>query len=126
MSLGVLAQHLALMPSYVKSTFSSDEVDISAGDYKPPVLTRHDELVETFDQNLSEAIEILNGVSEEDLAKTWRLRNGEKTIFEMPRAAVIRSMVLSHLIHHRGQLSVYLRIQNVPLPSIYGPSADKQ
>jgi uncharacterized damage-inducible protein DinB len=60
------------------------------------------------------------------MTKTWRLRNGEKTIFEMPRAAVIRAMVLSHLIHHRGQLSVYLRLQNVPLPSIYGPSADEQ
>ena len=126
MSLAHLAQHLAMLPSYVKPTLTTDEFDLASAPSNPPALNSANELVEAFDKNLSEAIEFLNSVSDEDLTKTWRLRNGEKTIFEMPRAGVIRAMVLSHLIHHRGQLSVYLRLQNVPVPSIYGPSADEQ
>jgi uncharacterized damage-inducible protein DinB len=126
MGLGHIAHHLAMLPSYVKPTLTTDEFDLAAGPHEPPVVNNAKELVEAFDNNLSEAVEFLSSVSDEDLTKTWRLRNGEKTIFEMPRGAVIRSLVLSHLIHHRGQLSVYLRLQNVPLPSIYGPSADEQ
>lgn len=124
--IGHLAQHLARLPSFVKAVLTTDEFDLAASGYKPPVLTGTTELVESFDNVLAESIELLNTVSDEDLAKTWRLRMGEKTIFEMARAGVIRTLVLSHLIHHRGQLSVYLRLQNVPVPSIYGPSADEQ
>ncbi len=58
--------------------------------------------------------------------KTWRLRNGDEIFFEMPRIAVLRGMVMNHLIHHRGQYSVYLRLKDVPLPSVYGPTADEQ
>jgi uncharacterized damage-inducible protein DinB len=126
MELRHIARHLAMLPSFVKPTLTSDEFDLAASPHQTPVLERASDLVEAFDNNLSEAVEFLSSVSDEDLTKTWRLRNGEKTIFEMPRAAVIRSLVLSHLIHHRGQLSVYLRLQNVPVPSIYGPSADEQ
>jgi uncharacterized damage-inducible protein DinB len=124
--IGHLAHHIARLPSFVKAVLTTDEFDLAASGYKPPVLTGTNELVESFDNVLAEAVELLNTVSDEDLAKTWRLRNGEKTIFEMARAGVVRTLVLSHLIHHRGQLSVYLRLQNVPVPSIYGPSADEQ
>lgn len=126
MELGQLAQHIARLPSFVKPVLTTDEFDLAAPGNKPQVLTGTNELVESFDKVLAEAVEFLNAVSEEDLAKTWRLRNGEKTIFEMPRAGVVRTLVLSHLIHHRGQLSVYLRLRDVPVPSIYGPSADEE
>ena len=124
--LGNLAHHLARLPSFVKPILTTDEFDLAASGYQPPALNSTTELVEAFDTAMAEAVELLNDVSDEDLTKTWRLRNGEKTIFEMPRAGVIRTLVLSHLIHHRGQFSVYLRLRDVPVPSIYGPSADEQ
>ena len=126
MGLGHIAQHLATLPSFVRAALTTEEFDLAANPDKPAALNSAAELVEAFDKNIAEAVEFLSAVSDEDITKTWRLRSGDKTIFEMPRAAVIRTLVLSHLIHHRGQLSVYLRLQNVPVPSIYGPSADEQ
>jgi uncharacterized damage-inducible protein DinB len=82
------------------------------------------ELLERFDRNVSEARAVLASASDADLGAVWTLKNGGTTVFSMPRAAVMRGFVLSHMIHHRGQLSVYLRLRNVPLPSLYGPTAD--
>ena len=124
--LGQLAQHLVKLLAFVKPTLTTDEYDLASGEFQSPVLTNAEELVAGFDKNLSEAIDFLSRVTDEELMKTWRLRAGDKTIFEMPRAAVIRTLVLSHLIHHRGQFSVYLRLKDIPVPSIYGPSADEQ
>jgi uncharacterized damage-inducible protein DinB len=126
MPLGHLAQHLVRLVSFVKPTLTTDEYDLASGEFESPTLTNAEELVARFDENLSEAIDYLSRVADEELTKTWRLRAGEKTIFEMSRAAVIRTLVLSHLIHHRGQFSVYLRLRGVPVPSVYGPSADEQ
>lgn len=124
--IGNLAHHIARLPSFVKPVLTTEEFDIAASGYQPPVLTSTEELVNFFDSALTEAVENLNAVSDEDLMPTWKLRSGDHTIFEMPRAGVIRALVLSHLIHHRGQLSVYLRLKDIPVPSIYGPSADEQ
>ena len=124
--IGNLAHHIARLPSFVKPVLTTDEFDLAASGYQPPVINSTDELVNFFDSALAEAIEKLNDVSDEDLTPVWKLRNGEHTVFEMPRAMVIRTLVLSHLIHHRGQLSVYLRLRDIPVPSIYGPSADEQ
>jgi uncharacterized damage-inducible protein DinB len=73
-----------------------------------------------------EAAEILKTQSDEGLFNTWRLKRGEQVLFELPRWVVIRSMVFNHIIHHRGQLSVYLRLRDVPLPPVYGPTADER
>ena len=126
MTLGSLATHVALLPSLVKSTITKSEHDFAADPHSPPTFANGAALAEAFSQHVGEALQLLNEVSDEDLSKNWRLRNGEHVIFDLPRIAVLRTMVMSHLIHHRGQLSVYLRLKNVPLPSVYGPSADEQ
>lgn len=125
MNLGALATHIALLPTFVKPALTEDGFDLAANRDKSPVLTSGAELAAAFQAGVGEAIELLNAASDEDLAKIWRLSNGERVVFELPRFAVVRTIVLSHLLHHRGQLSVYLRLKNVPLPSVYGPSADE-
>ncbi len=82
-------------------------------------------LLYDFEDNLAEGTAALQSASDENLREKWRLRNLEHVIFEMPRIAVVRHMVLNHIVHHRGQLSVYLRLLNVPVPGMYGPSADE-
>jgi len=126
MSLGRLATHVAEVPQWVSPTVTQEELDFGKNDYKPANLNTPNELIEAFDKGLNEALDALQNVSDEDLMQTWTLRNGEEIILAMPRAAVLRSMVLNHLIHHRGQLSVYLRLQDVSLPGVYGPTADEQ
>ncbi len=125
MTLGQLAAHAAnLLGKWFDATLNEDEFDIAA---EYPSL-HHDSvpvILEAFDRNISEAVELLKGQTDERLFATWRLRRGEQVLFEMPRYAVLRSMVFNHLIHHRGQLSVYLRLRNVPLPFVYGPTADE-
>ena len=125
MTLGRLAGHIAELPRLVVSTVTQDEVDFAAGNFQPFTASNVPELLEKFDKNISAAAEALEGQPDEHLLKTWRLRRGEQVIFELPRVAVLRSMGLNHIIHHRGQLSVYLRLLDVPLPSVYGPTADE-
>lgn len=125
MTLGQLAAHLAEVPQWVRPTLTQDELDFSKMNRQPSDLKTTVELVEVFNKSVSDAFGLLQEISDEDLLKTWKLSNGEKVLLEMPRVGVVRSMVLNHLIHHRGQLSVYLRLNNVPLPSVYGPTADE-
>jgi uncharacterized damage-inducible protein DinB len=125
MTLGRLAGHIAELPSLVASVVALDEVDFVAGKFQPFVASNSAELLEKFDENIAKAVEALKDQPDEHLFKTWRLRRGEQIIFEMPRVAALRSMCLNHFIHHRGQLSVYLRLLDVPLPSVYGPTADE-
>jgi len=82
-------------------------------------------ILEAFDRNVAGALEVLGTIPEEAWMKPWRYRYGAKVIFELPRIAAARAMGLNHLIHHRGQLSVYLRLLDVPLPPVYGPTADE-
>ena len=126
MKLGRLASHIADILNLIRPTVTQEELDFSKGDYKSPELTSADELVAHFDKSLEDALEILQSVSDEDLMKNWRMRSGDHIIFEMPRIQVLRAIVMNHLIHHRGQYSVYLRLNDVPLPSVYGPTADEQ
>jgi uncharacterized damage-inducible protein DinB len=84
------------------------------------------EALETFDRNVAQAREVLAGASDAVMMETWSLLDGGETVFSMPKVAVMRSFILNHMIHHRGQLTVYLRMHDVPLPAIYGPSADEQ
>lgn len=126
MTLGRLATHLAEIPTWTTAALTQEELDFSKTDYQPAILTTSAEVLEKFDKAMTDSFELLQNISDGDIKQTWRLRNGEKILMEMPRVGVIRSMVINHLIHHRGQLSVYLRLQNVPLPSVYGPTADEQ
>ena len=125
MSLGRLAGHLAEMAGFVASTFQGDSFDFAppgAQPVQPTTMTSRTQLLELFDKNVASAKAAISKASDEELYKTWTLLNGGKTFFAMPRIQVLRSMILNHMIHHRGQLSVYLRMNQVPVPSIYGPS----
>lgn len=125
MTLGRLAVHVAEMTGWITETVNSDALDFATIDYKPLKPESIAELVEYFDNELAKAVDALGGASDEHLMKDWTLRNGETVYFTMPRVAVLRGMCLSHIIHHRGQLSVYMRLKDVPVPAIYGPSADE-
>ena len=126
-TLGGLAAHIPALVGLVATSLSTEEVDMNppgGSGYTPPGFTSTADLLATFDAKVAQARAALDAVSDEELAVPWSLKAGGHTIFTLPRAAVIRSMVISHVVHHRGQLSVYLRLNDVPLPSIYGPTAD--
>jgi uncharacterized damage-inducible protein DinB len=124
MTLGRLAAHTGEIPSYASATIRVERMDFT-GEEKPFSPGTRKELLEAFDKNVAEARELLSKATDEDLMKTWTLTYKGQQIFAMPRAAVLRVMVLSHMIHHRAQLGVYLRINNVEIPGMYGPSADE-
>jgi uncharacterized damage-inducible protein DinB len=108
---------------WLKSSLSADEYNLS--DSGPSGEDNVAAILEAFDRRVAEATEILNSQSDEAMFTPWRLKRGEQVLFELPRWAVVRSMVFNHIIHHRGQLSVYLRLRDVPLPPVYGPTADE-
>jgi uncharacterized damage-inducible protein DinB len=124
MTLGRLAAHVAEMPNYMIGTLSLESLNFT-GEEKPFAPATRQELLDAFDKTAVQARELLAKATDEDLAKIWTLTYKGQQVFSMPRAAVLRSMVLSHLIHHRGQLGVYLRMNNVEFPGMYGPSADE-
>ena len=123
-SLGALAAHVATLPTWGKETLDKSEIDI-AGGQPPAAPASKAELLTAFDRHVAATRSALAGRSDAELLATWTLKRGGTTIFSMPKTAVLRSFVFSHLIHHRGQLCVYLRLLDVPVPSIYGPSADE-
>ena len=124
MTLGRLAAHTAELPSYATATLQVERMDLT-GEEKQFTPTTRKELLDSFDKYVKEAREILSKSKDEELMKTWTLTYKGQQIFSMPRVAVLRSMVFSHLIHHRAQLGVYLRMNNVEIPGMYGPSADE-
>ncbi len=126
-TLGDLAVHVARIPSWCAVTLQAAEFDLNpeGGSPFPKVaFTTTAALVNLFDDNVREARSSLLAVPDSGMMETWTLKNAGNTLFSMPRIAVYRSMVMNHLIHHRGQLTVYARMNDVPLPAIYGPSAD--
>jgi uncharacterized damage-inducible protein DinB len=130
MTMGRLAGHLAELPSFVATILRDDSFNIrpaggGPSPRQPLVMTSRKLLLEDFDRNVSELRTTLAGASDETLLKKWTLFAGDKTIFSAPRIGVIRSFCLNHVIHHRAQMGVYLRLNNVPVPSVYGPSADE-
>jgi uncharacterized damage-inducible protein DinB len=124
MTLGQLAAHVAQMPEYTVSTLKLERMDFT-GEEKPSLPATRKELLEAFDMRAAEARELLAKATDQDLAKVWTLTYKGQQIFSMPRSAVLRSMCFNHLYHHRGQLGVYLRMNNVAIPGMYGPSADE-
>ena len=123
MTLGRLAGHIAELPTYATVTLSMDSFDVP-DNYQPLVPTSRKQVLESFDKNAAEARAAIASATDEQLGKIWSLRARGKEMFSMPRSAVLRAMVMSHLIHHRAQLGVYLRLNNVEIPGMYGPSAD--
>jgi len=124
MTLGRLAAHTAEIPSYASGTLRFERMDFT-GEEKPFSPATRKELLDAFDKHVVEAREMLSKATDEDLMKIWTLTYKGQQIFSMPRAAVLRTMVMSHLIHHRSQLGVYLCLNNVEIPGMYGPSADE-
>lgn len=125
MSIGRLATHVAELSGWVATVLSSDELDFAKIEYKPRIAANSKELIEIFEENYSKAMESLKNASDENFFKDWTLRNGEQIYFTLPKISVIRSIGYNHLYHHRGQLTVFLRLNDVPLPGIYGPTADE-
>jgi uncharacterized damage-inducible protein DinB len=125
MAFGRLATHVAEMHGWAKPTIEDPELDFAKMDYKPFEPTSTEELVAHFEKNLAEAMESLKGATDDIWHEPWSLRNGEQIYFTLPKIAVMRTMVLNHIVHHRGQLTNYLRLNDIPVPPIYGPSADE-
>ena len=127
-TMGWLASHLATIPTWVGEGVHKDSIDIAPGGVPmapPPQATTRAGLLELFDKSVASARAALADASDECLQGPWSLLWSGKPVFTMPRAAMIRLWVLSHSIHHRAQLGVYLRLNDIPVPAIYGPSADE-
>jgi len=126
MSLRELASHLVDSLGWVDATVNLDELHIDPTQWKPFVAQTRAELLAAHDRNLAAALGIMKGVSDEKLLAPWTMRKADGTVaFSMPRVAVLRAFIIKHIVHHRGQLTVYLRLLDVPLPQVYGPSADE-
>jgi len=127
MSLGRLASHVAELPSFVAMILGSEEFDLASrgAGYTPKTLSGHQEMLDEFDANVRNAQAAIESAENEALMQPWTFRRGERVVFTLPRIVALRTIFFSHIIHHRGQLSVYLRLNDVPVPSIYGPSADE-
>jgi len=125
MTMGRLAAHVAEMPGWGVFTMNMDSLDL-AGNFTPFIPKTRAELLAGFDKNIKEARAAIAAGSDAAFMQPWSLKMGDQVLFTMPRIAVVRSMVMNHVIHHRGQLSVYYRLNGVPVPGMYGPSADEQ
>ncbi len=124
MALGRIATHIAEIPSYLTWILSAPEMDFASRKYQPHVSISREELLQIFEEKLQVGSDALEKSSDEEMIKPWTLRRGEHIIFTLQKTAAIRSLVMNHLVHHRGQLSVYLRLLDIPIPGMYGPSAD--
>jgi uncharacterized damage-inducible protein DinB len=123
MAMGRLASHVAELPNWALETMNRDVLELQPGQ-KPFIATSGAELLERFDTNRVAAREAIERASDEHLAQPWSLMYGGRTMFTMPRYRVLRAVVMNHMIHHRAQLGVYLRLNDVAIPGMYGPSAD--
>ena len=127
-SLGDLASHVAMVIGLQNAVVRRDELDILTRDGAPPAkVTSRAELLERFDATVASVRESIAAVADEAAwRRQWTFRRGDHVIFAMPRVAAFRTLGINHLVHHRGQLSVYLRLLDVPVPGMYGPSADER
>jgi uncharacterized damage-inducible protein DinB len=124
MTLGKLASHVADIPHWISDIINIDTFDFKAH-YKPFNAATQEELLGFLDEKTENAIAALEQMAEADFEKIWVVKNGEQVYFNIPKNSAIRSWGFSHMVHHRGQLSVYLRLLDVPVPGMYGPTADE-
>lgn len=125
MSMRHLAGHVTDMAKWSVTTMQTEALELELDKYQPFLPKSRKELLEAFDNNVKEGRAALAAATDEQFGVAWSLKAGGKTFFTMPRSAVVRSMVINHIIHHRAQLGVYLRLNNVEFPGMYGPSADE-
>jgi len=125
MTLGQLAWHVANIPGGISRLAQQDSFDVLKGSFVPPQPKSVQEILAAYEQAVRDAEQFLQGLTEERAAGTFHLMKGDRELFNQPRAGVVRTIMLNHWYHHRGQLSVYLRMLDVPLPVIYGRSADE-
>jgi uncharacterized damage-inducible protein DinB len=129
MTMGALASHIAFIPQWGALTIQTPQFDTMPGGVpmeRPPEMKTRADILAFFDKNVPEARTAIAGASDESLMMPWSLLRQGKAIFTMPRVAVLRSMIMNHMIHHRAQLGVYLRLNDIAVPATYGPSADEQ
>jgi uncharacterized damage-inducible protein DinB len=127
-TIGWNANHLANLPDWLVHTVTTPSLDIApvGGEpYQMPKFASQAEILETFDRNVAAGRAAIAAATDQDMSKTWTLERAGKPIFTMPRSAVVRSIVLNHMIHHRAILCVYLRLNDIPVPGMYGPSGDE-
>lgn len=128
-TIGWNANHLAEIPGWVEGTFAADVWDLNppGGEpYQPPKLGSRQEILDLFDANVVAAKKCLAATPDAEFFKMWTLASGGEMIMTIPKIAVVRTWVINHMIHHRGILTVYLRLNDIPVPAIYGPSGDEQ
>jgi uncharacterized damage-inducible protein DinB len=126
MTLGGLATHLTNLLNWQVAIFLYPEFDLSTVPFRREALERREDVLEEFDANVSKLEKLLAESDEKTLGEEWVLRNGDHIILRQPRAIALRTFGLSHMIHHRAQLGVYLRLLDIPVPGLYGPSADEE
>ncbi|MGH9433408.1 MAG: DinB family protein [Terriglobia bacterium] len=127
-SMGWLAAHVATIPEWVSDAINKDSMDMAPNGVRvasPPEPKTRQELLGVFDKGVAAARKAIAGASDDHLRKPWTLLSNGQTILTLPRIALLRTWVMNHSIHHRAQLGVYLRLNNIPVPAIYGPSADE-
>jgi uncharacterized damage-inducible protein DinB len=120
-----LAVHVAELSIWPVMVVNDDELDLEKMDYKPTPVTSTQDLLDVHEKAVEKSVAAIKDMPEEDLMKPWTLRKGEQIIFQLPKIAVLRGMCYNHLYHHRGQLSVFLRLLDIKIPGMYGPSADE-
>lgn len=125
MTLKRLASHVAEINGWWKECLVQDELDFAKDNSQPKVYNSIEEIVACHDELVQKAVAILQNTPDEEFSKPWTMRQGEQIFFSLPKAVVVRTWCLNHLYHHRGQLTVYLRLLDIPLPGTYGPSADE-
>jgi len=128
-TIGWVAAHLAEIPGWAEGTLTKDSWDINpvGGEpYKTPKATSRKQVLEIFDKNVAAAKKAIAATKDEAFLKEWSLLSAGKPMMTMPRIAVIRGFVLNHMIHHRAHLCVYLRLNDIPVPALYGPSGDEK
>jgi uncharacterized damage-inducible protein DinB len=126
MTVGRLATHVAETPHWITDIAKADEFNFATAKFANHTAASTEELLQIFQTNLDNAINSLSNMADEDFQKHWVVKAGEKVMFDTPKKVALRGWAYSHLIHHRGQLSVYLRLLNVAVPGMYGPSADER
>jgi uncharacterized damage-inducible protein DinB len=126
MKLGNLANHVAELLSWTMVTMEQDELDFATFEYKPVVPKTTEELLKKFDDMVVKSVACLKKCDDAKFMENWTMRNGEQIYFTLPKAAVLRSFTFNHSYHHRAQLGMYLRLLDIPVPGVYGPTADEQ
>lgn len=125
MALGRLASHVAEMPLWMSFTIDRDLLELD-NSFKPTICGTNQELLDVFDANVAKARVLIGGVTDEAMDATWSMKWNGQTVMSLKRSACLRGMCMNHMIHHRAQLSVYLRLLDVAVPGMYGPSADEK